>query len=1164
MDAAYRPIGELLRRVRARWWRLTVFQGTLRAALAASGVLALAFVATAWTGRSFLALGTVSVAAIVLAVAALVWGFWPARKAPTDARIARFIEEREPWLDDRLVSAVHLSAEQTHSLTSLVGLMVADAGRRASAVDPRVIVPNASLRRAGYRAVGAALVLGTVAFSGRETGRRAIDALSLALFPSRVALEVTPGDARLRVGSPLRIEARLVGNRAPVVAQVLRAETMAGAGGSAEDEAWRATEMATDGSGRFTLSVEAVGVSFKYRVVAGAVTSPTYEIRIVQAPRVARIDLEYTYPPALRLPRRTEEDSGDIYAPVGTDVRLRVHTVGAATTGRITLADGKTIVLTPQASNVLAGALTVVEDSSYRVALADREGFANPGYAEYFIRTLEDRLPEVRVLKPARDREVTPLEEVDIEAQAEDDFGIERLELVYAVGGGAERVVPLSVATPAVSVTGAHTLYLEDLNVQPGDFVSYYGRARDVARGRRAREARSDIFFLEVKPFEQEFALAENEATGRGDRSVADLAAAQKEIIVATWKLDRRAQASGGARSDQDVKAVARAEAELKARVEATASSFRESTMRDPRRPPLRPDSPLRAGQTLPGEDAMTAAAMAMGQAVASLDRLKTAEALTSEMEALDNLLKAHAEAKRRQEVGQQAGNSGGENRGTQDLSSLFDQELLREQRTNYEMPLGIGKRETAQERMLDKLKELARRQDELLRQQQELARCGGMTPEERRRELQELTREQFELRQRAEEMAGEMASQPGRGRGGGDNSRKMGEAAEAMRSATSDLRRQDSDQASASGNRAIQKLDELRRQLQATAPDERRRALGDMQLEAWELADAQRQVASERGKVGSGESGREALRRLASDEERLAERVHRLQDSLERQAAGVKSDRSADAQPAGDALGDAAREAAREIDRQRIADRMQQSADQMRAAAGGVESGKPPSQPASTAATLAAQQEIARALEKTADTLASATGGNDKEARRLIDQLARAQELRQRIDSLARELENLAQPSGQSDDSPAQQKSASESSQSGQGRSGGGVGSGDVGQLREEYSRQLQQAREILDQLRRENPAFAQGDAGFTFEDRSMTLSAPGTESFKQDFAKWEQLRKQATLALEQAESEIARHLQAGDARVRLAAGVDDKPPAGYQQQVDSYFKALAWKKKP
>ena len=30
------------------------------------------------------------------------------------------------------------------------------------------------------------------------------------------------------------------------------------------------------------------------------------------------------------------------------------------------------------------------------------------------------------------------------------------------------------------------------------------------------------------------------------------------------------------------------------------------------------------------------------------------------------------------------------------------------------------------------------------------------------------------------------------------------------------------------------------------------------------------------------------------------------------------------------------------------------------------------------------------------------------------------------------------------------------------------------------------------------------------------------------------------------------------------LAAGADDKAPAGYQKQVDDYFKAIAGKKKP
>ena len=124
-----------------------------------------------------------------------------------------------------------------------------------------------------------------------------------------------------------------------------------------------------------------------------------------------------------------------------------------------------------------------------------REGLTNPGETEYFIRTLEDRPPEVRLLKPARDRSVTRLDEVDIEAQAEDDFGIDRLELVYAVRGGAERVAPLAIPRQSASVTGTHTLYLEDLDVQPGDFVVVL-RARARRRARQARERDSQRHFF--------------------------------------------------------------------------------------------------------------------------------------------------------------------------------------------------------------------------------------------------------------------------------------------------------------------------------------------------------------------------------------------------------------------------------------------------------------------------------------------------------------------------------------------------------------------------------------------------------------------------------------------------------------------------------------------
>ena len=123
-----------------------------------------------------------------------------------------------------------------------------------------------------------------------------------------------------------------------------------------------------------------------------------------------------------------------------------------------------------------------------------------------------------------------------------------------------------------------------------------------------------------------------------------------------------------------------------------------------------------------------------------------------------------------------------------------------------------------------------------------------------------------------------------------------------------------------------------------------------------------------------------------------------------------------------------------------------------------------------------------------------------------------------------------------------------------------------DLEKLRDQYQRQLQETKDLVDQMRRDDPSFARGaGGGFTFEgaDR-MTLSAPGTEAFKQDFAKWEDLRRQATQALESVASSLSRKLQAKQAKDRLAAGTDDKPPAGYQKQVDSYFKAIASKKKP
>ncbi len=186
---------------------------------------------------------------------------------------------------------------------------------------------------------------------------------------------------------------------------------------------------------------------------------------------------------------------------------------------------------------------------------------------------------------------------------------------------------------------------------------------------------------------------------------------------------------------------------------------------------------------------------------------------------------------------------------------------------------------------------------------------------------------------------------------------------------------------------------------------------------------------------------------------------------------------------------------------------------------------------------TAASDADMARRLDQLADKIANAAGPQDAEAQKLSEQRAQAEQLRSQIEKSSADLQKA-------------------------GARAGSGSAADLARMRQEYSRQLQQAQQLLEQMKRDDPSLAQGGVGFTFEGQGMTLSAPGTEAFKQDFAKWEKLREQATTALGQAETSISKRLQARQARDRLAAGVDDQPPAAYETEVNSYFKALADRK--
>ena len=1149
-------IRALLARIRWRWFALTALECSALAALLAAAPLLLG-AGAAWLlaakGWSLVALMGLATAAAAAGVA-LVFFRMPGR--PDDCQVARFVEERtgdsgaEP-LSDALVSAVQVIESPQRHRGGFGTLLVGRALHALRGIAPSSVIPRESLRRSATRAAaGAGLLVLALAFAAPFLLRAAATAW-IAAFPRSLRIDVVTGDARVPAGRPLRIVAKVHGRGADLVA--LAPSLVVTAGGQQRAVSMSAT---SDGYGYL---IESVDRSFDYRVVAGSSSSRTHSVTALFPPRVKSIDLAYQYPAFTRLKPRDEKNGGDIYAPEGTRVRILVHADKPVASGELKMSSGAPIPLGAN-GGAAAGELLLADDNGYRVRLTDADGLASVGEVEYFIRVMDDRPPAVHIVRPTGDQGITPLQEVAIEARADDDYGIAQLDLVYAVAGRQATTVPFTrLSGTNVARIGTHLLAAEELGVQPGDVITYYARARDEARGKPSSETRSDMFFLEVKPFNEEFTAAQSQAGGgMSGTQIDSLIAAQKEIISATWNLERRASAG---RSAEDLKAVAEAQAELKARAEQLGSRGRRGRGFFPQQVV----TPRGNGGGASSRDPVGAAITAMTRAIEQLHESKTAEALPHEMEALQGLLRAQAEV-RRQQVMQQsasAAGQGGTSRTDRDLSALFDRELQRQQRTNYETPQQASEERRENESdLLDRIRELARRQEELAERQRELANAN-LGAEELKRQLERLSREQEELRRRAEELQKQVqsaaSSNAGRGRSGsaGQSGAEAQRAAEQMRRAAAEMQRQDTAAAADSGRMAAEALKRLERQIRGSSEEARQRAAGELRLEAQQIADAQRRAAAEAARLEKERSGTDratgdALRRLAAEKDKLADRIERLQ------AAARDAEREAPG-----AAGAPFREAGRQLQEQRVGARMRESAQQLRdRTAGGGEArqdgrGSPGSAGAQASAAQR-EQQLTRALEAVANTL---SGGPD-DGRKLAEQLDKTRDMRDRLNGLEQQLRQAeAQARGreghaQPDGAPSRANGRG-GEQAGQGN--GARGSGDaVQRARDEYMRELQRSRESLDRMRAEQ----RGGGGATPEQHEFSRSAPGNEAFKQDFSNWETLRKDVDLALEQFDAAASARL-APRAADRLSGGGSERIPDGYRSTVSRYFEAIAKAKK-
>jgi hypothetical protein len=219
---------------------------------------------------------------------------------------------------------------------------------------------------------------------------------------------------------------------------------------------------------------------------------------------------------------------------------------------------------------------------------------------------------------------------------------------------------------------------------------------------------------------------------------------------------------------------------------------------------------------------------------------------------------------------------------------------------------------------------------------------------------------------------------------------------------------------------------------------------------------------------------------------------------------------------------------------------------------------------------------DVARALDRIAERLGAAGSNADSETQRLSEQLARTDELRQSVEDLQRSLEALDrearnQAQSGSDGSargpqPGTEPGSSSAARAGAtGRDGsageqGGADGGPAGRLerlQRDAENRLRETQRLAEEMRGQSADGPNGRS--TPEDWWPSLSAPGTEAFKQDFAKWESLKKSLLAAIETVESKVSAQLRQRENKARLNAGRHEAVADSYRELVDRYYESLA-----
>ena len=470
----YRPIDDFLQRFVNRLRRIQGLEalclaGTALAVLAALGMGVDAV-------KELLPYAPLAFSLLSIATLLAVTGFTLLRflRSRSLSWAARAIERQRPELRNNLINSLQLypqladPARPAGDSASMILALIRQTREQVRGIQTEALVDTRPLRaKARLLALAAAPVLALTLWLPDFPGRTlALVAHPLEhLPPADIFIHVVTGDVRVIRGSAISVEATTSGARPDSVEMVFKP-----ARPGAAAEAPQAVAMDQAETGRYAAVLPEVTEDLDYRVVTGPFQSPWYSITAVERPTVTALKVTLYPPHYTGLPDQTFT-GGNVRGVKGSTLSFSTTTNKSMAQAVIALDDGREVPL-KITGDTAQGSVVLFRSQGYRIRLGDAFGFENLPIP-YEMVAVPDGFPLVELLKPEEDLEVNGDERLALEYRASDDYGIQQITLVAAVGEREERI-PVWREELARTLQETFIWDLDTIRLEEGDVVVYH------------------------------------------------------------------------------------------------------------------------------------------------------------------------------------------------------------------------------------------------------------------------------------------------------------------------------------------------------------------------------------------------------------------------------------------------------------------------------------------------------------------------------------------------------------------------------------------------------------------------------------------------------------------------------------------------------------------